>query len=242
MNRTHVTQTAVLVVLIIPLALIATVELASQRYTGARIPTKAEILVGGTQEMTLTKLSGGWKYKEPEVEDSQQMCVIGGSVPTHYTDFRDAGMIRIRTEASYDYGYGFVREFDGFDHGFDVTQGKVNKPGTSFSAKFVSYPRTQSSGHPKPVKFGQFKGKIKNGQMSFQYAVPKGNASGMMVETGLYAKIQDERTQYWFREVTHEKFTNGNARVLLQFGNEIFYGERRCGVKIGTSGGKAKGL
>lgn len=242
MKRTHVTHTAILAALFTPLALIATVELASQRHTGVRVPTKADMLVGGTQEMTLTKLSGGWKYKEPAVEDSQQMCVIGGTVPTQYTDFREAGMIRIQSEGSYDYGSGYVREFDGFNHSFDVTQGKVNKPGTSFSTKFVSYPRTKSSDHPKPVKCGQFKGKIKNGQMSFRYAVPNGNASGMMVETGLYAQIQDERTQYWFRDVTHEKFENGNARIVLQFGNEIFYGERPCGVKIGMSGGKAKGL
>ncbi len=199
------------------------------------------MLVGGTQEMQLTKLSGGWKYKEENVEESQQSCVIAGKVPTSYSSFKDVGTIRMRTQGQYAYSDDYTREFDGFDHEFTTEQGKVNKPGTSFSTKFQTMTWTKSSGH-KYVTYGQFKGKIKNGEMTFQYAIPNGQASGMMVETGLYAQIQDERTQYWFRDVTRETFDNGTAQIIMQFGDEVFYGERNCGVKVGVSGGKAKGL
>lgn len=240
MHRTTIVHTAVLAALAAPLVLIATVELSSQRYSGTRVPTKADMLVGGTQELQLTKLSGGWKYKEEEVDESQQNCVIGGKVPTSYTSFRDVGQIQIRTDGRYDYTPDFGREFEGFDHTFSTDEGKVNGPGTSFSSKFVSEPRAKSGKPPKPVKYGQFKAKIKNGEMSFQYAIPNGNASGLMVETGLYQNIQNNRTQDWFREVTHEKFEEGNAQVVLGLGDEVFYGEQRCGVKVGMSGGKAK--
>jgi len=222
----------------VPLIVMALTELRAQRYTGRPVPALKDMLVGGTQALAFTKINAGWKYKKPDVDDSQQMCTIGGTVPTAYTSFTNIPSFTMRSSATHAYGTSTVT-FDGVNHTFARDPLAVKGRGTKYSQKF--YENSAKTGHPvKPKKYGQFSASIKNGQMKFLYQIPKGNESGMMAETGLYERIQQDRAQPWFRkDVIHEKF-EGAAQFMFVAGSEVSYGEQDCKVKIGMSAGKAQ--
>ena len=234
--KTHY-YVSIIAICILPLLVVAFAELREQNIRGTHVPTLAEMLVGGTQELALTKATSNWKYKSKEAEDSQQQVALGGTVPTAYDDFNSIGSFRIQTAASHTYHESLTGEFTGFDHQFNVNEGKVNKPGTVFNCNF--YPPTvlSSPHHHRPKKVGGFKAKIKNGQIKFLYQIPKGNEAGMMVETGRYEYVQSCRTQDWFKSYTRER-VEGEAQVILAAGSEVSYGEANCRVKVGKSAGK----
>lgn len=220
-----------------PLLVVAFTETRAQRCTGVRIPSYAEMLVGGTQEFTLTKAIGAWKYKSPTVEQSDQMCIIGGKCPTAHQNLGDVPNFTVRTFAYHAYTPDYTGEFTGFEHTFALDPAGINSKGTR--AKMNFYQGRDRSGAGGGAKYGSFKASIKNGEMSFLYKIPKGNASGMMVETGHYAWVQDCRTQDWFREYSHEK-TMGGTRIMFGAGDEVFYSEVDCNVKIKKNKGKGK--
>jgi len=228
---------SIIAICILPLLVVAFAELREQSIRGTHVPTLAEMLVGGTQELALTKATGNWQYKSKEIEKSQQKVALGGTIPTAYDNFNSVESFRIQTAASHMYNESLTGKFTGFDHQFNVRDGKVNKPGTIFNCNF--YPRRMSSSphHPKPKKVGGFKAKIKNGQIKFLYQVPKGKEAGMMVQTHFYGFIQSCRTQDWFKGYTKERI-EGEAQVILAAGSEVSYGEANCRVKVGKSAGK----
>ncbi|GEM_PF-2078402 len=222
----------------VPLIVMAITELRAQRYTGQAVPTLKDMLGDGVQQLAFTKINAGWKYKKQDVENSQQMCTLGGVVPTTYSSFSDIPNFAVRSSATHAYAPGYTGAFEGFNHTFARDPAAVKGRGTKYSQKFYQ-PVSKSSGHAKPKKYGQFSASIKNGQMKFLYQIPKGNESGMMVETGAYAWIQNCRTSAWFREYTREK-VEGAAQLTFVAGEEISYGEQNCRVKMGKGASKAK--
>jgi hypothetical protein len=221
----------------VPLLVMAFTELHMQRHSGKAVPSLKEMLVGGTQEMKFTKLNAGWKYSKEELEDSQQNCVIGGVVPTAYTSFGDIPSFKIESSATHAYAPEYTTTYDGFTHTFIKDPDSIKGGGTKYSQKFFA-PSLLSSNR-KPLKYGQFAASIKNGQMKFMYQIPKGNESGMMVETQHFGWVRNCRTQDWFREYTREK-VEGAGQFLFQAGNEVSYGEQECRVKMGKGASKAK--
>lgn len=221
----------------VPLLVMAFTELHLQRHTGKAVPSLKEMLVGGTQELKFTKLNAGWKYTKEELEDSQQNCVVGGIVPTAYTSFNDIPSFKMQSSATHVYDPTYTGTFEGFNHTFVKDPAAVKGNGTKYAQKFFA-PSLLCAGS-KPVKYGQFSASIKNGQMKFMYQIPKGNASGMMVETQHFGWVRDCRTQEWFREYSREKH-EGVGQFLFQAGAEVSYGEQNCRVKMGKGASKAK--
>jgi hypothetical protein len=238
MNTKKTLSLVLLVACAVPLLVLALTELRAQRYTGQPVPTLQNMLVGGVQPLTFSKVNAGWKYKKKGVENSQQMCTFGGTVPTSYGNFNDISNFALRSSATHAYTPSYTTAFAGFDHTFPRDPAAVKGGGTKYSQKFFQ-PMRKSVAHGKPVKYGQFAASIKNGQMKFMYQIPKGNASGMMVETDKYQYIQNCTTSSWFREYTREK-VEGMAQLTFVAGEEMSYGEQNCRIKMSKAASKVK--
>jgi len=238
MNTKKTLPLVVTVACIVPLLVMALTELRAQRCTGTPVPSLQDMLRSGMQPLTFNKVNAGWKYKKKGVENSQQMCTFGGTVPTGYGSFNDIPNFALQSSATHAYTPTYTTAFAGFEHTFPRDPAAVKGGGTKYSQKFYQ-PLLKSSAHSKPAKFGQFTASIKNGQMKFMYQIPKGNESGMMVETDKYQYIQTCTTSSWFREYTREK-VEGMAQLTFVAGEEMSYGEQNCRIKMGKAASKVK--
>lgn len=239
MNTKNALPVVLLLACAVPLLVMAITELRAQRYTGKPVPTLKDMLGSGMQPLTFKKINAGWKYKKKGVENSQQMCTFGGTVPTAYSSFSDIPNFSLHSSATHAYTPSYTTSFAGFSHTFPRDPAAVKGGGTKYSQKFYEQPVLSSSSHYKPKKFGQFSASIKNGQMKFMYQIPKGNESGMMVETDKYQYIQNCTTSSWFREYTREK-VEGMAQLTFMAGEEMSYGEQNCRIKMGKAASKVK--
>ncbi len=165
------------------LVLYAINEAASHTPTGDRITAAQARMLAGTPDLTLKSSKGTFKYKDGNINDAQQGCVVFGQCPTAYTRFDQFNSIYLEAVCV---AYGIDVDQPSF---YNPTG--VGKDGTTYKQKFFWPVRSKRSGGPGMPTLGMFKGRIKKGVLSFTYIIKKANQMDLLVTNDFDQIYQD---------------------------------------------------
>ncbi|MCX7004197.1 MAG: hypothetical protein NTV22_13130 [bacterium] len=168
------------------LVLYAINEAVSHTPTGDRITAAQARILAGTPDLTLKSSKGTFKYKDGNINDAQQSCVVFGQCPTAYTRFDQFNVIHLEALCV---AYGIDVDQPAF---YDPTG--VGKDGTTYRKKFFWPVRAKLSGGPGLPMLGMFKGKIKKGILSFTYMIKKANEMDLLITNDFDQLYQDVST------------------------------------------------
>lgn len=156
----------------------------SSEYEDITPVSEPSVLAG---DLILKQAAFTYKYKADSYEQAQQGWKLVGTTPTEYQNFNDIPSFHLTAyepTQPVDFNFFFPRE----------QSSVLGRDSTRYRQKFVYFPDARSDRH-RYTKYAVFKARIKDGKLSFAYAVMKANEGGQMVAIEDYDTIRDSTSQ-----------------------------------------------